>query len=151
MTPEEILDAINRLTAYDRRQLDSLLAADKDDDKNLSRPAQYVVDAIQEITRIRPPLAQLRRMGINAQTSFLFDWLGDQTTGLTETQIYGLVLLSIKAVARDLERHNRPASDPAALLAGISHVGPAMDVAFPGYWASGLLYRLVPKADFVAA
>jgi hypothetical protein len=151
MTPEEILAAIQQLDAADRRQLDALLVADKDDGRNLTRPQQYVADAIQEICRIRPPLAQLRKLGISARTNDLFDWLGDQTTGLTETQVYGLVLICIKAIARDLDRRQRPHDDPAALLDGIHHVGLAMDHSFPGYWASNLLYRLVPKAEIVAA
>jgi len=112
MTPEQILDAIEQLTADDRRyfneQLESRLSAAKDGGRNLTRPQQYVADAIQEICRIRPPLAQLRKLGISARTNDLFDWLGDQTTGLTETQVYGLVLLCIKAIARDLDRRGRP-------------------------------------------
>ena len=117
----------------------------------MPRQAQYVRDAIHDVCRKNPPLAQWRKLGIMTRTNDLFDWLGDQTTGLTETQVYGLVLLCIKAIARDLDRRGRPHDDPAALLDGIHHVGLAMDQSFPGYWASNLLYRLVPKAEIVAA
>lgn len=150
MTPEDIAAQIRLLDPYERRQLDSLLASEKDEAKQLPREAQYLVEAIFEISRVRPPLAQLRKMQIINHTNELFDWLGDQITGLREVQIAGLVLVCLKAIAYDLRRR-KLSVDPAALLAEIPRIGLAMDRAYPGYWEARMLHRLVPQADRDAA
>lgn len=150
MQRSAILDAIGELTADERRQLQAEIALLQGGNREpLSRRAEYVRDAVFEITRERTPLAGLRKYKIDAQTTTLFDWYGEQIAELNETQVRGLVLLSIKAIAAYLGvRKER--IDTVSLLAGISEISRAMEQCYPGYHSSRLLYRLVRRAELVA-
>ena len=69
--------------------------------------------------------------------------------GLAEPQIEGLILLCLKALAALLRGEKRPVS-AATLLDRIGDLGVAMERAFPGYWSSRLLYRLVRPAEVMS-
>jgi hypothetical protein len=154
MEIDDIMAAIAALEPYERQQFESHYAAFKEgNQRELSRATQYVADAISEICRINLSPARWRKLGIDARSSEFYDWLGDQLTGLNETQIKGLVRVCLRVVAaylRGAEDYRRAPVDPAALLEGLKLIGLAMDVAFPGYWESRILYRLVPRAEIVA-
>jgi hypothetical protein len=147
MELDDIIAAIEGLDRYERDRIEAKLADLKGGNRSpLSREAQYVADALFDITRIHVAVVQLRKLQIDVQTIALYDWFGEQISGLNETQRCGLVLLCIRAIAayyaaRDLK------ADTKSLLDGLSDISRIMNIAYPGYWRSGLLPLLVPQAE----
>jgi len=149
MEPAAILAAIEALDPYERRQFQAAYSQLGVDKRNLSREAQYVANGLVEITRRHHRVAEYRDWKIDSRTAEIYAYLGDQIEGLAEPQIEGLILLCLKALAALLKAEKRPVS-AATLLDRIGDLGLAMDRAFPGYWSSRLLYRLVRPAELMA-
>jgi len=149
MEPAAILAAIEALDPYDRRQFHAAYSQLGVDKRHLSREQQYVANGLAEITRRHLTVAQYRDIKIDSRTAEIYAYLGDQIDGLAEPQIEGLILLCLKALAALLRWEKRPVS-AATLLDRIGDLGVAMERAFPGYWSSRLLYRLVRPAEGMA-
>ena|SRR5262252_4446368 len=149
-TLDDILEAVQSLDTFDRRQLDARLADMKRSARKegFDRRQQYVADALFEATHQRLPVQRLIDLGFIPFCDDLYAYLGDQIDSLQEGQIKALVVLCLQLLADHLrQRSKKPINvDISSMFRNKAYVYTAMELAFPGYWRARILYRLVPPA-----
>lgn len=149
MALSELLEAVERLSPDERRQLEARLSFGKQSESTrLDRQQQAIYDALTQVTRSRMPVAALvRDHKFRPKCEEIYDFLSDAVSRLREPQIQGLVKICFDCLAEQMRNRSLPI--PVTMVTLLKHsdwLPVAVDRAFPGYHGANMLHRLVDRS-----